>query len=117
MLIVELGNSCTQRFDTRSRTIFTSGERNVDLLGAFEAALDVVVYLGRTLAEIGPLSRIILEAMLVCTLGTPYDTSRGSGRIQSRMSSMAFMCIAKLAVDLAIFLAAIVGSISLQLHE
>ena len=29
---------------------------------------------------------------------------------------MAFMCVTELAVDLAIFLAAIAGSVSLQLH-
>lgn len=81
MLIVKLGNSCTERFDTCSRAIFTTGQRNVDLLGAFETAFDIVVYLWRTLAEIGPFGGIILEAMFVCTFGTPYDTSRGSGRV------------------------------------
>ena len=114
--IVELGNSCTQRFDTCRGAIFTSGQRDVDLLGAFEATFDIVVYLRRTLAEIGPVSRVILKAMLVGTFGTPHDAGRGSGGVQSCMSPMAFMCIAKLAVDLAVFFAGIVGSISLQLR-
>ena len=81
MLIVELGNSCTQRFDACSRAIFTPRQRDVDLFGAFEAAFDIVVYLGRPLAEIGPVSGIILKAMFVCTLGTPHDAGRGSGRV------------------------------------
>ena len=81
MLIVELGNSCTQGFDPGSRAIFSSRQRDINLLGAFEAAFDVVVHLGRTLAEIGPLSGIILEAMLVCAFGTPDDACRGSGGV------------------------------------
>ena len=81
MFIVELGNSRPQRFDTCSRAIFTSRQRDVDLLGTFETAFDIVVYLRGTLAEIGPVRRIILKAMLVCTFGAPYDAGRSSGRV------------------------------------
>lgn len=102
VFIVEPCNSSSQRLDTSCRPIFTPTYGDVDCLGSFETAFDIVVDFGSTLAQIGPVARIILEAMLVCSFRAP-DYACGSSRgIQAGMRPMPCMSIAKLTMYLAL---------------
>jgi hypothetical protein len=53
-LVVELGNSLSQRLDTSCRAVLTASHGDVDGLGTREAALDIVLDFGGTLAKVGP---------------------------------------------------------------
>ena len=54
MVVVEVGNSLSQRFDTRSWTILATGQADIDRLGTLEAALNLIVDFWSTLAQVGP---------------------------------------------------------------
>ena len=102
MYVVQIGDGSSQWLDTCSWTILSASHRHINSLGAFKAALDIIVDFRSTLAEIGPLCRVILEAMLGGSLGTPNHARTGTAGVEAGMGSMSFMSIAKLAVDLGI---------------
>ena len=82
MLIIELGNSLTQRLDTSSGAILASSHGNIDSLWPLKATLDFVVYLWGSLSEIGPRRRIISKAMLIRSLCAPDHTCRSTRRVK-----------------------------------
>jgi hypothetical protein len=71
VVIVEVRDSFPQRLDTRCRTVFASGHGNRDRSRSWKRPFDIVVDFWSALAEIGPLVRLIEEAMSGGLLGTP----------------------------------------------
>lgn len=65
MLVVKIGDSFTKRLDASGRTVFTSIERNINGLWPLETALNVIVDLWGSLAQIGPFLRFVEVAVLV----------------------------------------------------
>jgi hypothetical protein len=99
MFVVQLSHGLSQRFDTGRRTVLASMARNVYLLGPLEASLDLVVNLRGALSQIGPCFRFLEVAVLIGTLRGPYDTSRGTGGIETGVGLVAFVG-AELTMDL-----------------
>lgn len=98
-MVVQVGDGFPQRLDTGSGSILSSCHGDIDSLWAMEAAFDVIVDFGGSLAQIGPLVGTIAKAVLVGTLCTPDNTGGGTGGIQTSMGTMAFVGVAELAVD------------------
>lgn len=59
MLVVHPGHRRPQRLDPRRGTILTRRRRDRDTRGTREAALDLVVGLGGSLAQVGPRRRVL----------------------------------------------------------
>jgi hypothetical protein len=95
-----VGDGLTQGLDAGRGAVLTRGRRDVNGAGAVEAALDVVLDLGGALAQVGPLLGLLEEAILAGALGTPDDTGRGSGRVETGVGEMALVGGTELAVDL-----------------
>ena len=100
MGIVKVGDGNPQWLDPGDRPILSTGHGDIDLLGPFEAAFDVVVDLRGTLAKIGPAGWVVGEAMVVCSFRAPDDAGTGSGGVKASMGTVALVCIAELAVNL-----------------
>lgn len=100
VLIVQLGNSFPEWFDTGCRAVFTAMARNVNLLRPLKAALDLVVDLRRTLAQVRPCFGVLEVAVLVGAFRGPYYTSGRTCRVETSMGLVAFVRIAELSVDL-----------------
>jgi hypothetical protein len=100
MLVVQLRNCFTERLDTSRGAVLATMVRNVNLLGSLEAALDLVVDLRRTLAQIRPCVWLVEVAVLVGTLGGPYYTSGGARGVKTGVGFMSFVGVAELSVDL-----------------
>lgn len=98
MLIVKLGDRFSQRLDTRSGTVLAAMARDIHLLGALKAALDLVVDLGCALAQIGPALGVLQVAVLIGPLRRPDDTGRGAGGVETGMRLVALVG-AELAMD------------------
>ena len=102
VLVVQIRHRRPQAFYTSCRSILSSCHCNIDLLGSFKRALDVIINFWRTLSQVGPLLGLLSEAMLVCAFRTPNDAGGGTSRIETSMRSVAFVGIAKLSVDLRV---------------
>jgi len=76
ILIVQVRNGSSKRFDPGSGTIFTTVQGQRDGGRPSEAALNLVVDFGRTLAQIGPRIGTVLKAMLGGLLRTPGEMGR-----------------------------------------
>ena len=100
MLVVQLGHGLAKRLDTGCRTIFTAVAGDVDLLGPLETALDLVIDLGSTLAQVCPLFRALEIAVLVGPFRGPHDAGGGTRGIEPSMGLVAFVGVAELTVDL-----------------
>jgi hypothetical protein len=68
MLVVQPRNGLSQRLDTGRRTVLSPMTCNVYRLRPLEAALNLVVDLRRTLAEVGPGVGVLEVAVLVGAL-------------------------------------------------
>lgn len=99
VLIVQLGHRLSQWLDTCRGTILAAMASNVHLLGALKAALDLVVDLGRALAQVGPGIGVLEVAVLVGALRRPDNTGRGTCGVETGMRLVALKG-AELAVDL-----------------
>jgi hypothetical protein len=102
--VVEIRHCRPQALYTSCRSILSSCHCNIDLLGTFKRALDIILNLGRTLSQVCPFLGLLSEAMLVCTFRTPNDAGGGTSGIETSMRSVAFVGIAKLSVDLRVVL-------------
>lgn len=100
VLVVELGNGLAKRLDATSRSILAAVDRDVNGLGLGEGVWDLVVDLGGTLAQVGPVLRRLLEAALAGTLGAPDDAGRSTRGVEACMRAMALVSLAELLVDL-----------------
>jgi hypothetical protein len=83
VVIVEVSNSLSQRLDTRCGAVFASIHGDWDRSWSWKGAFDLVVDFWSALAEIGPLVRLVEEAMFGSLLGTPVLVSMSCKR-QSR---------------------------------
>lgn len=72
---------------------------DIHLFGPFEAPLDLVVDLRRTLSQVRPCLWVLKEAVLVGALGSPYNAGRGARGVKAGVRLMAFVRLAELAVD------------------
>jgi hypothetical protein len=99
MLVVQLRNCFTERLNTSRGAVLATMARNVHLLGSLEAALDLIVDLRRTLAQVRPCIRLVEVAVLVSTFGGPYHTSGGARGVKSGVGLVSFVGVAKLSVD------------------
>lgn len=118
MCVVEVGNGHPQRFDSGGGAILSATHGDVDILGPFKAALDVIVDFGRALSQVAdrflvstpgfgwltteclrPCGGIVGEAMLVGPLGTPDDAGGGARRIESCMRTMSLVGTTELTMD------------------
>lgn len=100
--VVQIGDGSSQWLDTCSWPILTAGHGHVDSLGAFKAPFNIIVDFRCALAQVSPLCRIVLKAMLGRPLGAPDYASASSTRVEAGMGAMSFMSIAELAMDLGI---------------
>jgi hypothetical protein len=98
MSIVEVRYGRAERLDTGRRSILTAGVADIDASGADEAAVNLVLDLGSTLAQVGPGVRIVGVTALVGALRCPDDTRRGTCRIKTSVRLMASMGVAEGAV-------------------
>ena len=69
---------------------------------AFEGAFNLIVDFRRALAEIGPFLGLFEGTMFVGTFGAPVYTSVCASRMETGVGTVAFVCIAELAVDLGL---------------
>lgn len=99
MYIVEIGHRHPQWLDTCRWAIFSATHGNVNLRGAMEAALDLIVDLGGSLAQVRPFVGLVGEAILDRPLGTPHHAGRGSGGIESGVGAVAFVSTTELTMD------------------
>lgn len=102
VLIVQLGNSLAQRLDTGGRTILSRSDRYVDARRAGEAASNVILNLGRALAQVGPGVGVLEEAVLGGALGAPDYTGGGAAGVEAGVRLVAFVRVAELTVDLGL---------------
>jgi hypothetical protein len=65
VLVVQLGYGFAKRLDTGCRAVFTAMAGDVNLLGSLETTLDLVIDLGRTLAQVCPLFGCLLVSFFV----------------------------------------------------
>ena len=101
-LVVELGDSLAEGFDTGGGGVLASVHGNFDLVGALEAALDVVLYLGGTLAQVGPGILVLKVAKLGGALGAPDYTGGGAAGVQTGMGQVTFVGATELTMDLGL---------------
>lgn len=99
MLIVQLSHRLSQRLDTSRGPILAAMARNIHLLGPLEAALDLVVDLGRALAQVRPRIWVVEVAVLVGALRCPYHARRGTRGVETGMRLVTFD-VTELAMDL-----------------
>jgi hypothetical protein len=99
-LVVHVGYSLSQWLDASGRAVLSSSGRDVDGAGSLEAALDIVLYLGSSLAKVGPLLGSLQEAIFGGTLSAPDDTSRGTSGIQTGVRQMSLVGSTELSMDL-----------------
>lgn len=102
VLIVELGDSLPKGSDAGRGAVLAAGHGDVDGLGTLEAAGDVVLDLGRALAQVGPGVRVLEEAVLGGALGAPDDAGGGSAGVETGMGHVALVGVAELAVNLGL---------------
>ena len=103
MFVVQSRNGGSEWFDTSSGPILSAADGNVDLFGSLKGAFDIVD-LGGALSQIGPLTRVVLEPMLICPFCAPNDAGGASGGVQAGVRSVACMSVAKLAMYLTLLL-------------
>jgi hypothetical protein len=65
VFVVQLRDRLSQRSDTGSGAVLSAMSTDIHLLRPLKAALYAVVYLGRTLTQIGPFFRLVEKAVLV----------------------------------------------------
>ncbi len=75
-LIVEICDSLSQGANTGSGSILSTSHGNVNGLGTLKASIDIILDLGGTLAQVGPLLGVLEVAKLGGTLGAPDDSGR-----------------------------------------
>ena len=102
VLIVEVCDSFSQRSNTSGRAVLSTGDGDVDGLGALEAAGNIVLDLGSSLAQIRPGIRVLEEAVLGSTLSAPDDAGGRSTGIETSVGHVALVCVAKLTVHLGL---------------
>lgn len=100
MLVVETGDSGTQRLDTGSRTVFTSSGGDRNGFWARETTLDAIVGLGSTLAQVRPFGGVLGVTVFGGTLCTPDNTGRGTGRIKTSVRTVTLVGTTELTVSL-----------------
>lgn len=100
--IVQVGDRGSQALDTRGRAVFAAGHGDVNVVGALERACDLIVYFRRSLPQVRPQIGLLLEAVLVGTLGTPDYTCGGTGGIEAGVGTVAFVGISELLVDVGV---------------
>lgn len=105
MGVVKIGNGNSQRFDTGSWPIFSTGYGNIDLLGALKASFNIILNFRGALAKVRPIMWVIGAAMLICSFRTPDDAGTGSGWVKASMGTVTLVCISELAVNLGAQLA------------
>lgn len=101
-LIVQVGDRLPQGSNTGGGTILATGHGDVDGLGPLEAARDVVFYLRGALTQVGPVVRVLEEAVLGGALGAPDDAGGGAAGVEAGVGHVAFVGIAELAMDLGL---------------
>ena len=74
MRIIQIGDRSSQWLNPSRRAIFSACHRDIDRMGALERAFDLVIDLGSSLAQVGPLVRVLKEAVLVGAFRTPNYT-------------------------------------------
>jgi hypothetical protein len=79
--VVQMGDGFSQGLDTSGWPVLAAVQADVDGLGSGEAALDIVLYLGGSLAQICPFIGFLEKAMLSRSLGAPNDSGRGPSSI------------------------------------
>ena len=72
---------------------------DVNLSRPLEAALDAIVDLWRTLAQVGPFFRVFEETVLVCLFRSPDDTGGCACGVETGVRLVAFMRLAELSVN------------------
>jgi len=72
---------------------------DIDLFRPLKAALDAIVNLGRTLAQVGPFFRMFEETMLVCLFRSPDDTGGCACGVETGVRLVAFVRLAELSVN------------------
>lgn len=102
VLVVEVGNGLPQRSDTGRRTIFASGNGDVNGFGALEAASDVVLDLRSTLAQVCPGVGVFEEAVFGSTLSAPDYTGGRSAGVEARVGHVTLVGITELAMNLGL---------------
>lgn len=102
VLVVEVGDGLTEGLDAGSRAIFAATDRDVNVVGALKAALDLVVDFGSTLTQVGPRLGVFEVALLVGALRGPNDTGGGSGSVKTSVNLVAGVVVAELAMDLRV---------------
>jgi hypothetical protein len=102
MLIVQLGDGLSQTPNAGRGPILPAVLVDRDRLGPLEAAGDVVAGLGGSLAQVGPLVRVVEVSEVVGALAAPDDTRAGAGGVEARVRVVALMALAELQVDCAV---------------
>ncbi|KAL1998542.1 hypothetical protein VTN02DRAFT_6000 [Thermoascus thermophilus] len=98
VLVVEAGDGGAQRLDAGRGAVLAGGGGDGDGAGAGEAAGDVVVGVGRALAQVGPLVRVLEVSVFAGTLRTPDDARRGARGVEAGMGTVALVGVAELPV-------------------
>jgi len=101
-LVVHFGHSLAQWLDASRGTVLASSQGDVERSRAREAALNLVLDLGSTLAQIGPLVRLLEIAKFAGTLRAPNHTSRRARGVEAGVRQVAFVRIAEILVDLGL---------------
>lgn len=99
MRIIQPRHRLPKRFNPGSRPILSPSDADLNAVRPLEGAFDVVLDLGRALAQVRPLLRVLEEAVLVGALGGPDDAGGGAGRVEAGVRTVAFVEGAEFAVD------------------
>ena len=91
VLIVEMGDRRAQRLDTGGRAVLARGRSDRDTGRTREAALDLVVGFGGTLAEISPSSGVLEVTVFGSAFGTPDDAGGGTRSVKAGVGAVAFV--------------------------
>lgn len=102
MRVVEVRHRRPQPFYASRRSILAPCHGNIDLFGPLKGALDMILDLRCTLAQVGPFFGLVSEAVLVRAFRAPDDSCGGTSGIETGVGSVAFMGIAELSVNLRV---------------
>lgn len=117
MLIVEARDSSTQRLDTGRGAVLSCGGGDGDGTRAGETSGDIVVCVGGTLAQVGPLVRVLQVAVFAGALCTPDDTRRGTGGVETGMGTVTLVGVTELTVGFRVELCGEGGTrVSMSCH-